>query len=100
MRGPEAPLGRVNIRVAWWRIGTSMAVGAVMGLLFRDTYTRQETEARLLRFVAQRRDARLAAYAAPGRQPARAGRTQAGGGGRRGALRGAAAPQNAESRSL
>ena len=38
--------------------------------LFRETYTRQETEARLLRFVAQRRDARLAAYAALGRQPA------------------------------
>jgi radical SAM superfamily enzyme YgiQ (UPF0313 family) len=40
--------------------------------LFRETYTRQETEARLLRFVAQRRDARLAAYAALGRQPAAA----------------------------
>ncbi len=38
--------------------------------LFRETYTRQETEARLLRFVAQRRDARLAAYAALGRRPA------------------------------
>jgi radical SAM superfamily enzyme YgiQ (UPF0313 family) len=37
--------------------------------LFRETYTRQETEARLLRFVAQRRDARLAAYAALGRGP-------------------------------
>ena len=32
MRGPEAPLGRVNIRVAWWMIGASMAVGAVLGL--------------------------------------------------------------------
>ena len=32
MRGPEAPLGRVNIRVAWWMIGGSMAVGAVLGL--------------------------------------------------------------------
>jgi hypothetical protein len=31
--------------------------------LFRETYTRRETEARLQSFVAQRRDARLAAYA-------------------------------------
>jgi hypothetical protein len=26
------PLGRVNIRVAWWMIGASMAMGAVLGL--------------------------------------------------------------------
>ena len=36
--------------------------------LFEETYTRRETEARLLRFVAQRRDARLAARRA-GRAP-------------------------------
>jgi radical SAM superfamily enzyme YgiQ (UPF0313 family) len=35
--------------------------------LFRETYAQRETEARLLRFVAQRRGARLAAYAALGR---------------------------------
>jgi len=29
-RGP--PLGRTNVRVAWWMIGGSMAVGAVLGL--------------------------------------------------------------------
>ena len=28
----RAPLGRVNVRVAWWMIGGSMAVGAVLGL--------------------------------------------------------------------
>ena len=38
--------------------------------LFRETYTRRETEARLLRFVAQRRDARLAAYGALALYPA------------------------------
>ena len=32
MRGPGRPLGRTNIRVAWWMIGASMAVGAVLGL--------------------------------------------------------------------
>jgi radical SAM superfamily enzyme YgiQ (UPF0313 family) len=36
--------------------------------LFRETYTRRETEARLQSFVAQRRDARLAAYARLGRR--------------------------------
>ena len=28
----EAPMGRANVRVAWWMIGGSMAVGAVLGL--------------------------------------------------------------------
>lgn len=32
MRGSEAPIGRVNVRAAWWMIGGSMAVGAVLGL--------------------------------------------------------------------
>ena len=32
MLGPEPPLGRTNIRVAWWMIGGSMAAGAVLGL--------------------------------------------------------------------
>jgi hypothetical protein len=31
-RVPEPPLGRINVRVAWWMIGGSMAVGAVLGL--------------------------------------------------------------------
>lgn len=29
---PEPPLGRANVRVAWWMIGVSMALGAVLGL--------------------------------------------------------------------
>jgi hypothetical protein len=29
---PEPPLGRANIRTAWWMIAASMAVGAVLGL--------------------------------------------------------------------
>ena len=28
----EPPMGRANVRVAWWMIGGSMAVGAVLGL--------------------------------------------------------------------
>ena len=28
----EPPIGRANVRVAWWMIGASMAVGAVLGL--------------------------------------------------------------------
>jgi hypothetical protein len=32
MRASERPLGRVNIQVAWWMIGASMAVGGVLGL--------------------------------------------------------------------
>ena len=31
-RAPEPPLGGANVRVAWWMIGGSMAVGAVLGL--------------------------------------------------------------------
>lgn len=31
-REPDLTLGRVNVRVAWWMIGVSMAVGAVLGL--------------------------------------------------------------------
>jgi hypothetical protein len=30
--GGEPPMGRANVRVAWWMIGGSMAVGAVLGL--------------------------------------------------------------------
>ena len=37
--------------------------------LFQETYTRPETEARLLRFVAQRRDARVAARRAAAGRP-------------------------------
>jgi hypothetical protein len=32
MRGHEGRPGQVNVRVAWWMIGASMAVGAVLGL--------------------------------------------------------------------
>jgi len=32
MSGPEPALGRANVRVAWWMIGGSMSVGAVLGL--------------------------------------------------------------------
>jgi hypothetical protein len=32
MPSPEPPLGRTNVRVAWWMIAGSMAVGAVLGL--------------------------------------------------------------------
>jgi hypothetical protein len=37
IRGPNdetgvEPLGRANVRAAWWMIGASMAVGAVLGL--------------------------------------------------------------------
>ena len=32
MPGRESPLGRANIRVAWWMIGGSMAGGAILGL--------------------------------------------------------------------
>jgi hypothetical protein len=28
----ESPLGQANVRIAWWMIGGSMAVGAVLGL--------------------------------------------------------------------
>jgi hypothetical protein len=28
----EPPIGRANVQVAWWMIGASMAVGAVLGL--------------------------------------------------------------------
>ena len=28
----EPPMGCANVRVAWWMIGASMAVGAVLGL--------------------------------------------------------------------
>jgi hypothetical protein len=31
MRASE-PVGRVNVRVAWWMIGASMVMGAVLGL--------------------------------------------------------------------
>ena len=32
MTRSEPPMGRANVRVAWWMIGGSMAVGAVLGL--------------------------------------------------------------------
>ena len=37
--------------------------------LFQETYTRRETEARLQRFVAQRRDARVAARLCVAQRP-------------------------------